>query len=216
MSEKPADISDLIPYNEEVIVIWSGGMDSTALIAMMIQSYNCEVYPLFVKRCQANYRFEKQAIEFYDKIFQQRLGLKYNPFWEIEVDIPPKAFKGKLPEKQSHVLRNSDIINQAVRYALYREVNWIAIGSVPSDKKGWNDSTIEYIQRKTEEVRAGTGNGNLQVSAPYLTLNYDKKQIVSWCEENNLDLSDTRSCFEDDELPCGKCDACIDRKEAFE
>jgi 7-cyano-7-deazaguanine synthase in queuosine biosynthesis len=57
-----SDVSDRdgsIPENKEVVVVWSGGLDSTSLIAMMIKDYTCGVYPLFINRGQGNYRFEK-------------------------------------------------------------------------------------------------------------------------------------------------------------
>jgi 7-cyano-7-deazaguanine synthase in queuosine biosynthesis len=67
-----SDLSDRdgsIPENKEVVVVWSGGLDSTSLIAMMIKDFTCSVYPLFINSGQGNYRFEKIAIDHYNDIF---------------------------------------------------------------------------------------------------------------------------------------------------
>lgn len=130
---------DLIPQNKKVIIVWSGGLDSTALIAMMMIDYNCDAYPLFINRGQGNYPFEKRAVDHYDNIFTQQFMLKYHRYWEIEVPIPPKAFRNRLPRDYSYILRVSNIINQAVRYALCLGSDIILIGSVPSDKRGGRD-----------------------------------------------------------------------------
>ena len=92
-----SDLSDRdgsIPENKEVVVVWSGGLDSTSLIAMMIKDYTCSVYPLFINRGQGNYRFEKIAIDHYNDIFLQQFGGSYHQYCEIEVPISLNQFKG--------------------------------------------------------------------------------------------------------------------------
>lgn len=207
------DIS--IPKNKEVVVVWSGGLDSTALIAMMIKDYKCGVYPLFINRGQGNYQFEKIAIDHYNDIFMQQFGL-YHQYWEIEVPIPPKQFKKRLPKCYAHVMRVSDIINQAVRYALTLEADAILIGTIPSDGRG-NSSNValKYFVSKTNEVRLGTDKPSLEVIAPFLLLHYDKREIITWSISNDLDLSKTRSCVGNQLEPCEECDPCKNRNEAF-
>jgi 7-cyano-7-deazaguanine synthase in queuosine biosynthesis len=206
-----------IPQNEQVIIVWSGGLDSTALIDMMILDYNCEVYPLFINRGQGNYPFEKKAVNHYDRFFsQQSASSRYHHYWEIAIPIPLKALRSRLPREYWHILLESDIINQAVRYAVSLGTDAILIGSVPSDRRSILDGTVlEYLTNKTNEVRLGTGKQNLQVVAPFLLLDYDKKQIVAWSKANGLDLSQTRSCFRNRPEPCGECNACVRRNEAL-
>jgi 7-cyano-7-deazaguanine synthase in queuosine biosynthesis len=216
MSGSNSDNRNLVPRNKQVIIVWSGGLDSTALIAMMITNYNCDVYPLFINRGQGNYPFEKKAVDHYDNIFAQNFESRYYRYWEIEVPIPPRAFRNQLPRHYWHILRISDIINQTVRYALSLGMDDILIGSILSDKRGgWDDVTLEYLASKTNEIRLGTGVQNLQAVAPFLLLDYDKKQIVAWSKTNGLNLSETRSCFKNRPAPCGECDACMRRNEAF-
>ena len=212
------DVSDSdgsIPQNKEVVVVWSGGLDSTSLIAMMIKDYNCGVYPLFINRGQGNYQFEKIAIDHYNDMFIQQFRL-YRQYWEIEVQIPPKQFKKRLPKYYAHVMQISDIVNQAVRYALTLEVDTILIGTIPSDRSGdSNDVTLNYFVSKTNEVRLGTDKPSLQVLAPFLLLQYNKREIITWSRSNGLDLSKTRSCVGNRPEPCGECDACKSRIIAF-
>jgi 7-cyano-7-deazaguanine synthase in queuosine biosynthesis len=213
-----SDLSDRdgsIPENKEVVVVWSGGLDSTSLIAMMIKDYTCGVYPLFINRGQGNYRFEKIAIDHYNDIFLQQFGL-YHQYCEIEVPIPPNQFKKGLPKRYTHVMQISDIINQAVRYALTLDADTILIGTIPSDRRGnSNNVTLKYFVSKTNEVRLGTDKPSLHVLAPFLLLHYNKREIIAWSSSNGLDLSKTRSCVGNRPEPCGECDACKSRSEAF-
>jgi 7-cyano-7-deazaguanine synthase in queuosine biosynthesis len=213
-----SDLSDRdgsIPENKEVVVVWSGGLDSTSLIAMMIKDYTCSVYPLFINRGQGNYRFEKIAIDHYNDVFLQQFGLCHQ-YCEIEVPIPPNQFKKGLPKRYTHVMQISDIINQAVRYALTLDADTILIGTIPSDRRGnSNNVTLKYFVSKTNEVRLGTDKPSLQVLAPFLLLHYNKREIIAWSSSNGLDLSKTRSCVGNRPEPCGECDACKSRSEAF-
>ena len=45
---------------------------------------------------------------------------------------------------------------------------------------------------------------------------YGKEIMVKWCDENNIPIEKTRSCYKDDPVHCGKCSpACLNRKAAF-
>jgi len=50
--------------NEHVILLWSGGLDSTALIPYLINEHNMTITPLFINRGQTNYDQELKAIQF--------------------------------------------------------------------------------------------------------------------------------------------------------
>lgn len=203
-------------FNKEVVVTWSGGLDTTCLIALAIKSYGCHVHPIFIKRGQSNYGKEKEAVEFYSKIFHKSFSDRFYAPIEVEVPIPPKKLREIIPEKFSHVLRNSDIINQAVRYAISKNIKIVLIGSVPSDADDeWRDGTKPYLMAKTNEVREGTGIGNFYVISPFQELGYDKKEIIQWCEREKIELSKTWSCYYSNELHCGNCGACERRREAF-
>ena len=116
--------------NKRVVITWSGGLDSTALILLIIRDYGCDVFPLFINRGQGNYEEEKKAVNYYNTQFSSDHSLKYNQVVEIEVPIPPQKFREMMSESISHKLRNSDIINQAVRYALYVDAEIVAVGSL--------------------------------------------------------------------------------------
>ena len=63
-------------FSERVVVLWSGGIDSTGLIKILLKEYSCKVYPIFVKRGQSNEKFEEEAVSQYSKIFSGNNNFK--------------------------------------------------------------------------------------------------------------------------------------------
>ncbi len=45
---------------EQVVVTWSGGLDTTGLLAFVMEDLESTVFPIFVNRGQGNYSREKQ------------------------------------------------------------------------------------------------------------------------------------------------------------
>ncbi|MHA1478640.1 MAG: hypothetical protein ACTSPU_10615, partial [Promethearchaeota archaeon] len=61
-----------IPQDEHVILIFSGGMDSTILIDVIIRKWNCKVILLYYKRKSKNQKWEEKAIDFFFDFYQKR------------------------------------------------------------------------------------------------------------------------------------------------
>ncbi|GAH77923.1 unnamed protein product [marine sediment metagenome] len=122
--------------DQKIVVTWTGGLDSTSLIALLLLEYNCTVLPLFVARGQKNYEEERASIEHFSKKFSRKFKSFHDTF-EVNVPVPAKAFKEKYGKNQLIlVLRNSDLINQAIRYAVCENVAYIAVGSNIEDTFG--------------------------------------------------------------------------------
>jgi 7-cyano-7-deazaguanine synthase len=200
--------------NTRVVATWSGGLDTTALIAYVIQEYRTAVQPLFVRRGQRAVTREENAVDYYSAFFEKYGSARFNYPVKITVDIPPRDFKQKLPFEHSHLLRNSDIVNQAVRLASSLDAKVIIVGSIEDDQ-AWRDGTLNYWEKKTYEVREGIGQPDMWIIAPFQEKKWSKADIIEWCVSASLDLSHTWSCYESGNIHCGECEGCRLRRTAF-
>ena len=110
--------------------MWSGGIDSTGLIYILLKQYSCDVYPIFLRHGQRNLKFEESAIDYYSKKFQD--FPKFQKPFIANSDIPALEFK-EIEFKDRHLLRNSDLVNNAVRYALYKKIDTVLISTYSTD-----------------------------------------------------------------------------------
>ena len=107
------------------------------------------------------------------------------------------------------------MINNAVRYALYKEIDTVLISTYSTDIQ---DGRLEYLLSKNEEVRTGIEHPEFNIISPFQDKNFPyqtKKSVINFCKENDLDLNQTRSCYEGTEKPCYVCPACKQRDEAL-
>ncbi len=214
------DVKELIE-SKTCVVTWSGGLDSTSLIAYAIKEYKCELYPIFVNRNQTNYERERDAVLFYNQYFESMFKEKFHQSFEVAADSPPLAFKEKFKgRKEIYVLRNSDLVNQAARYAILLGIETILVGSLPDDVS-LPDNTMAFWRDKTNEIRTGTGNRKITIVPVFShhQVRFSKSKVIKWCNENGIDVSRTWSCFWKGPKPCmnirNDCEACRTRIEAF-
>ena len=202
------------PNRANVVVTWSGGLDTTALIAYMAMERGAVVFPLFVNRGQENLAREKGSVRYFSSRFKRKLGSRFKKHFDVSVPIPAHEFKDKFPGKarQYYALRNSDIVNSGVRYALLLRIPWVAVGALYDDQMA--DISPEYWRIKNQEVKVAT-HGKVTVVAPFQGLRWEKSDVVHWCSKNGVDIEKSWTCWKGGSKQCGDCDACRGRKEAF-
>lgn len=197
----------------KVVVLWSGGLDTTGLIFLLLENNQCEIFPLFVNRGQRNYEFEKKSIEYFSEIFKRYE--KFNSFFEVTIKIPPKEFED-FSFDAKYALRNSDIINQGVRYALEKNIHAVLVGTFKNEDL-YGDGSEGYFSAKTIEVEKGIEKEFL-VCSPFHHSPFPQKKsdLIKLCNKK-LDLSKTHSCYSEFEKHCGtaQCTACQNRINAF-
>lgn len=202
--------------NSEAIVLWSGGLDSTGVIPFIIEEYGVTVFPLFMNRGQLNYDGERRSIEYFSSLFSSKYEGKFNKYFEVNAPIPPVEFKNHFSHAsigKLYAMRNSDIANQGVRYALLLGIDTVLVGCQASDV--FTDQTKKYWKIKTEEVRIGTGHKTFMIIAPFVWLGLQKEDIIRWCIDKNINIYESWSCWDATDRHCGICQACITRKQAF-
>jgi len=242
--EKIEDILKMRRFNlikmprpgEVVVVIHSGGMDSTINIAILMEEFGLKVYPMFVNRGQTNIKYEKESVKYFEKYFEDKYPALYNKSLEIELNTPPKAYKDALRatkdlednlqsrQRIAFPSRNPILVLTAAEYAYSLQ------------SKGIFPKTIFTSFMKEDPPRHSTLTAvrmmNLlicQIMEDYMwqvialpierEFNnfYGKDRYLKWAVEHGLPVEKTRSCYKNQEKHCGKCyPACENRKKAFE
>ncbi len=216
------------PFNESVVFMSSGGLDSTIGIAQLIDKYNCTVYPLFVKRKSKNMVFEEQSFLNIINDLQKKYPKNIKRIEMLNIEVPPVQFKKGLTDSRlktlGHALRNVNLQTLGVQYAVYLNDNFnlqirsIFAGTVKSDAYPHNQ--LEAFRLMTLMTCWDQGDFFWQVTSPFLDPYFneipeEKSGNIKWAVENDLPLNKTRTCTLSNLKPCGQCDDCSIRRSNF-
>jgi len=88
----------------------------------------------------------------------------------------------------------------------------IALGAHEEDYQGYPDCRDEFLFAMESALRLGLSHP-AEIWAPLLGM--DKMKIIQLALKLGVPLDLTWSCYAGGAKPCGKCDACIRRANAF-
>ncbi|HKM78699.1 MAG TPA: 7-cyano-7-deazaguanine synthase [Candidatus Bathyarchaeia archaeon] len=197
------------------VVLLSGGIDSaTALYWTMKQTPR--VYSMNILYAQASFR-EANASSSLATAAKVKEHLTISlPFYK---DIQSRYH----PKQSSNITtayvpaRNTIFYGVATAYAEALEIDTIVFGSNADDTKELPDATPDFIQKMNDLLRIGTRAGTdgkpIRIVNPLI--NHRKIEVLKLAMELEVPLSMTWSCYEDVQIPCGKCRGCQNRLEAF-
>lgn len=210
--------------NPKILVILSGGMDSTTLLYDLHHDKQA-ARALSFNYGQRHWR-ELRAAE----ATCAKLGIPHNivampdlaallPGSALtdrgNVDVPHGHYADETMRKTVVPNRNMMMISIAAGVALAHGCNGVAVGVHSGDHAVYPDCREDFIWQVRQTIRTGNYNANFfDVRAPYLHI--DKGAIAAIGKHLGVDYSLTWTCYEGGEHPCGKCGACVERAEAFE
>ena len=206
------------------IVLFSGGLDSTTVLAYAIEK-GYDVLPLTITYGQRHhieinkskltlkkYGLEKQALNF---------NLDLSPYKNcslINTNLKiPDHLEDKIPSTYVPS-RNLIFLSIASGFAETFGAQKIFIGVNSVDYSGYPDCRPEFIEAMNATLSVGTKKGvegELSIEAPLINLS--KKEIIELGISIGVDYSLTHSCYNPTEngKSCGKCDSCRLRLEGF-
>ncbi len=208
--------------NKNCVVLLSGGLDSTTTLYYVLSKKFHPVCLIF------NYgQRHKREISSAVKI-AKRLNLKYfvvkiNLPWKgsalLDDNIPlPKYHKSKKTIPITYVpARNIIFLSFATSLAEVFGANYIFYGANQVDFSGYPDCTEKFIKQFQKMINVGIKSTRyekkIKIEAPLL--NYSKEEILKLALNLNVPLELTWSCYNGGKVPCGYCDSCKFREEAF-
>lgn len=109
--------------------------------------------------------------------------------------------------------RNGIMLSIAAGFAESNGCSCVKLANHFGDHAIYPDCRGDFIKGMREAIRCGTYN-EIEIESPYCDIS--KKHIAAIGQELGLDYRETYSCYEGDEVHCGECGTCVERKEALE
>lgn len=204
---------------EKIVLIYSGGLDSTVLLHHLNQKYevipvsfnygskhNEEEYKMVLKNCEIlNLKSIRIDISNISK------HLKSNLLMAGE-EIPLGHYEENTMKKTVVPFRNGIMLAIACGIAESNDCKKVAIGNHAGDHAIYPDCRQTFIESMNEAMAYGTYN-HVNIVSPFVGIN--KAEIVSIGERLNVNMAQTYSCYNGKKIQCGLCSTCYERREAF-
>lgn len=220
------------PENKKAVIVLSGGLDSIATAAYLIEEKGMELFPLHIHRGQTNAVAEHRSVDFFTDFFQKKYGEnRFHHPMKISTNIPPKEFKADLlpyTKRSGHPMRDPLIHLLGVEYAVaasqkyQTNIKTVYCAIVPEDY--FPHSTLDGLRANTINTCMNMGDWDWQITSPnidpYLTDGFfGKKEEIMWAMDHGIPLGNSISCNDASErtnhLACGLCSSCERRRTAF-
>ena len=216
----------------KILVLSSGGVDSTTCLAMAVKEVGPEnVLALSVyygQKHDKEIQAAKKVAEYYGV---QRMELDLSVIFagsncsllkQSTEEIPLESYAQQIEETHGEhpvstyvPFRNGLFLSSAASIALSHGCSKIMYGAHADDAAGaaYPDCSLDFVNAMNQAIYLGSGN-QLTIEAPFVSLT--KADVVKKGLELGVPYELTWSCYEGGEKPCGKCGTCIDRMKAFE
>lgn len=220
--------------SERAIVLLSGGLDSTTVLALA-SARGRETFAISFRYgqrhelelgCAARQarRFQARAHEVVDLSHMGKLVAAGTSLLRASAEGVPKdreSAAGEIPSTYVPA-RNTVFLAYALAWAevVGAAEIWLGINAV--DYSGYPDCRPAFVaafeRLAAEATRAGVEGRAPRIQAPLIT--WSKAQIIRAGTEAGVDYADTLSCYDPREaegrgLACGSCESCRLRREGF-
>ncbi len=200
----------------------SGGMDSTAALYWAIAQEGPGVVGLFFHYGSKHNDMEYLSAEYHSKktgIALEKISLGFiNRLYRSDLlisggNVPEGHYAS--PSMRSTVVpfRNGIMLSIAAGYAESVGADTIVIANHYGDHAIYPDCRKDFITPMSLAVTKGTAM-RVHVLSPFV--DDTKDGILDRTRHSGIDWGHTWSCYKGLAKHCGKCGACVERREAFE
>ena len=182
----------MLQSDSQVNLLLGGGIDSATLIAFYL-SRGESVKGIHFNYNQPSLKGERRAV--------LALARHYNiPATTIDLGLKIACTQGE------YHCRNATLL--------------LAGASITSDKQGrfaigihagtpYYDCSKPFLE-DIQRILDGYFSGSIQVEAPFI--DFTKKDIFKYCKLAKVPVEITFSCERQEDIPCGECPSCLDRR----
>ena len=206
---------------KHVVLGLSGGIDSSTLVAYYCEK-NYKIQPVMFQYGSKHNKYELKAandiikhynlpaaklieLPFIKDLFKSNLLLNQG-------EVPDGEYMDKTLAETVVPGRNLIFISIMAGLAWSLKFKYIAIAVHAGDHDTYFDCRDTFIDPMSVAVLEGTDD-KIFLDTPFLKKS--KTDIVKLGTELKVPYELTRSCYKDQQHPCGKCGTCLERLEAF-
>jgi 7-cyano-7-deazaguanine synthase len=207
---------EAVTKENKCVVVLSGGPDSST-VAYWAKKQGYELYAITYKYGQ----IATKEVEYAARI-AERLGVLIKL---IDLSSLKEIFTGvtslcddKIPMTSSFSqpiivpFRNAIFLSTAVAYAVSMGATKIFYGAQGSDEQFYPDCRKEFYKSFETAAKLGTGQ-DITIEAPFSSI--PKSAIIKLGSELGVPFDLTWSCYFNGPKHCGKCESCVNRRNAF-
>lgn len=204
---------------KDVLIIYSGGMDSTVLlhkfkdrIGLAVtfnygSKHNAQEGIRAASNCKAlDIPHYMVSLPFIHQHFKSNL-------LSGQDEIPEGHYEEQSMKKTVVPFRNGIMLSIAAGIAESNGLKYIAIANHDGDHAIYPDCREEFIEAMAMAIGTGMDVG-ITIFSPF-TMN-KKREIALLGQKIGVDFNQTYSCYKGGETHCGRCGTCVERKEALE
>lgn len=204
----------------KAIILLSGGLDSTVALYWARQhhevvgavsfnygsKHNDKEITLAIWHCgQMGIPHDTVSLPFVNDLFESDL-LKSGG------EIPEGHYADENMKRTVVPFRNGIMLAIACGIAESRKVDALVIAAHSGDHAIYPDCREPFMKAIGDAMREGT-YARTELLRPFIDM--DKTSITKLGHELGVDLGKTWSCYKGEDLQCGVCGTCVERREAF-
>jgi len=204
--------------DKRVIVLHSGGVDSTTLLYHYVRQ-GCE--PISLTICYGQkHKKEIECARKTSKIFQVKhleieipLPFSNSALLNSSIEVPKSDYTVETQKITVVPNRNMILLAYAIGFAEDLKCGYVAYAAHHNDRAVYPDCREEFFYALNVASMLGTYQ-NVKIEAPFIS--WTKGEIVRYGVSLGVPYEYTWSCYEGGEKPCGQCGTCHERRQAFE
>lgn len=211
-----------------VIVILSGGLDSTTLLYYLLdRGYEvpCAVSFNYGQRHKKELEFaahtclklgiEHVVIDLHKSGFTEAIAVSGSSLVS-DTEVPEGHYAADNMKATIVPNRNMVMLAIASSIAVARNADCVATGVHAGDHFIYPDCRPKFINRMSQAVTVGNEGFGMEMGiiAPFSSIM--KEDIAFEALRVDVPLYDTWSCYKGGEVHCGKCGTCVERLEAID
>ena len=210
----------MVSSNAQCIVLLSGGLDSTTVLAIANQTFT--IHALSFDYGQ-RHKFELESAKTIATHFQVQnhkiITIDLAQFGQSaltdDIEVPKNANIGEGIPITYVPVRNTIFLSYALAYAEVNKIYDIFIGVNVLDYSGYPDYIESFERMANLATKFTQEDKKIMIHTPLIDLK--KSEIILKGNQLGIDYGITHSCYDPSNTgACGLCDACVLRKKGFE
>lgn len=205
---------------KKTVLIFSGGMDSTVLLHDLRAQSKQVIAVSFdygqkhrkeldsARQTTARLSIKHTIVDIRSLFYSSTQSALTNP----AIEVPDARYASENMNVTVVPNRNMIFLSVAASIAINEGASEIAYGAHSGDHFIYADCRKEFVDAMAAALNL-CHDSPLSLSAPYLSLS--KAEICRLGATLEVPFKNTWSCYKGQEVHCGSCGTCIERREAF-